>query len=84
LDISDEDAVKLAELADDPSIVRNVGSHSFPHPYARVTALDFIHMNREMFHKRFRFDFYECMSKKAPTFREEMNCETCININGVV
>ena len=57
-DIPDEDAAKLAALANDPIILRNVGSHSFPHPYTKEAALDFMHLNREMFRKRFRFDFY--------------------------
>jgi RimJ/RimL family protein N-acetyltransferase len=57
-DIPDEDAGKLAVLADDPTISRNVGSHSFPQPYTKEAALDFMHLNREMFRKRFRFDFY--------------------------
>ena len=57
-DIPDEDAAKLAALAGDPMILRNVGSHSFPHPYTKEAALDFMHLNREMFRKRFRFDFY--------------------------
>jgi RimJ/RimL family protein N-acetyltransferase len=56
--IPDEDAGRLADLADDPIILKNLASHSFPHPYTREAALDFIHLNREMFRKRFRFDFY--------------------------
>lgn len=57
-DVTDESAGVLAELANDPSLPKYVGSHSFPTPYTKEAALDFIHLNRELFGKRFRIDFY--------------------------
>ena len=57
-DIPDSDADKLASLANDATIYRNIGSHSFPHPYTKQAALDFLHINREMYRQRFRVDFY--------------------------
>ncbi|EQD63814.1 acetyltransferase, partial [mine drainage metagenome] len=65
-DIPEDCAEELAELANDPAIRMNIGSHSFPLPYSRDDALDFMRLNRELFGKKFRIDFYI-------HFREELS-----------
>ncbi len=57
-DIPEDCAGDLAKLANDPAIRMNIGSHSFPLPYSRDDALDFMRLNRELYGKMFRIDFY--------------------------
>lgn len=55
IDLSYADAI--AELANDPSIHRNIGSHSFPYPYTREDAIFFIEAQRSFGNEVFRIDF---------------------------
>ncbi|WP_297217353.1 GNAT family N-acetyltransferase [Thermoplasma sp.] len=55
IDIGYADAI--AELANDRTLVRNIGSHSFPYPYTREDAVFFIEAQRSFGKEIFRVDF---------------------------
>lgn len=50
-------AEELAEAANDPHIKEMIGSHSFPYPYTKHDAVNFIEMNRMDGSKPFTIDF---------------------------
>jgi len=47
----------IAELANYRSLVRSIGSHSFPYPYTREDAIFFIESQRSYGNEIFRIDF---------------------------
>lgn len=56
-DLRQEYAAKIAELANDFDIMKNIAAHSFPHPYREEDALMFFDMNRENGSEVFAMDF---------------------------
>ncbi|MGC8608303.1 MAG: GNAT family N-acetyltransferase [Thermoplasmata archaeon] len=55
LDVSYAD--DIARLANDPSIKRSIGAHSFPYPYTKEDALFFIDSVRSYGNEVFKVDF---------------------------
>ena len=55
--ICDSMADELVVISNDYSVSRNLGSHSFPFPYRKRDALDFIQRNREVGKEVFAIDF---------------------------
>lgn len=56
-DLREEYAGRIAELANDFDVMKNVAAHSFPHPYRKEDALAYFEMNRENGSEVFAMDF---------------------------